>query len=185
MECPASSTNPKKRTCASSKSLGTSLRGGHHRLGHDRPDSPPRRCHRPQGRQLPHQTHRDRHTALRRSRSSGRLNPVNLLTFQPEQAAQDSTGADTGHPVGLDRMDSAVRRGARDMGGGRRRRGAAVWRRFRPAPTPLVAVVTAQLEANRRYRYRGRSRKRLACRTFCHGRALASARSISASMTSH
>ncbi|WP_131812751.1 DUF262 domain-containing protein, partial [Mycolicibacterium peregrinum] len=25
---------------------------------------------------------------------SGRLNPVNLLTFQPEQAAQDSTGAD-------------------------------------------------------------------------------------------
>ena len=27
--------------------------------------------------------------------SSGRLNTVNLLTFQPEQAAQDSTGADT------------------------------------------------------------------------------------------
>ena len=34
-------------------------------------------------------------TALRGSRSSGRLNPVrHLLTFRPEQAAQNSTGTD-------------------------------------------------------------------------------------------
>ena len=77
---------------------GTGIRRGHHRLGDDRPDRAPRRRHRAQGRELPDQTHRNRVPALRRSRASGKLNPVNLLTFQPEQAAKDSTGADTPRP---------------------------------------------------------------------------------------